>query len=134
MDWIIIPAREEKKEKTGFWDAVEDWSEEEEGVEDIFCDAFDLPFFYDECINSTEVQGQWQRDLLDEKISRKEKEEEEEDSFSQGSQATTAKFQDIEEEDFFLMPSIRLTRRRKRATTSMFLGMPRTRKVRSGRK
>ena len=51
VDWIIIPAREEKKEKKELWDAVEDWpKEEEEEVEDIFCDAFDLPFFYDECI------------------------------------------------------------------------------------
>jgi hypothetical protein len=97
VDWITIPAREEKKEKTEFWDAIEDWSEEEM-VEDIFCDALDLLFFYPD---RTEIQGLWQRDFLDEKISRKEKEEEEEDSFSQGSQATTAKFQDIEEEEFF---------------------------------
>ena len=58
VDWVTIPAREEKKEKAEFWDAVED-SSEEEMVEGIFCDALDL-FFYDECINSTEIQGQWQ--------------------------------------------------------------------------
>ena len=96
VDWVTLPAREEKKEKTEFGDAVEDLSEEEM-VKDIFCDALDLPFFYYECIDSTEIQGQWQRDFLNEKISRKEKEEEEEDSFSQGSRATTAKFQDIED-------------------------------------
>ena len=44
VDWVMIPAREEKKEKAGFWDAVEGWSEEEI-VEDVFYDALDLLFF-----------------------------------------------------------------------------------------
>ena len=80
VDWIIIPAREEKKEKTEFWDAAEGWLEEEL-VEDIFCDALD--HFFCEGTGSIETQGRWQRDLLDEKILREKKEEEEEDSFSQ---------------------------------------------------
>ena len=42
VDWITIPAREEK-EKAEFWGAVEGRSEEEM-VEDIFCDALDLFF------------------------------------------------------------------------------------------
>ena len=40
VDWVTIPAREEKKEKTEFWDAAEGWLEEEL-VEDIFCGALD---------------------------------------------------------------------------------------------
>ena len=60
-----------------------------------------LLFFYDKRIDSTKIQGQWQQDLLDNKMSRKENKEEEEGSFSQGSGATMAKPQDIEEGEFF---------------------------------
>ena len=67
VDWVTIPAREEKKEKAEFWDAAEGWLEEEL-VEDIFCDALDL--FVCEGTDSIEIQGKWQRDLLDEKILR----------------------------------------------------------------
>ena len=99
VDWVTIPAREEKKEKTEFWDATEGWLEEEL-VEDIFCDALDL--FFCEGTDSIEmIQGRWQRDLLDEKILREKKEEEEEDSFSQDSRASTTRLQNIEEEEFF---------------------------------
>jgi hypothetical protein len=104
---VTIPAREEKKEKTMFWDAVEDWSEEEgcseeELVEDIFCDALD--HFFCEGIDSIEIQGRWQRDLLDEKILREKKEDEEEHSFSQDSRASTARLHNIEGEEFFFTP------------------------------
>ena len=44
VDWVTIPAREEKKEKAEFWDATEGWLEEEL-VEGIFCDALDHFFF-----------------------------------------------------------------------------------------
>ena len=44
-------------------------------------------FLFYEGTDSTEIQGRWQRDLLDEKILREKKEEEEEDSFSQDSRA-----------------------------------------------
>ena len=91
-------AREEKKEKTEFWDAAEGWLEEEL-VKDIFCDALD--HFFCEGTDSIEIQGKWQRDLLDEKSLREKKEDEEEDSFSQDSRASTTRLQDIEEEFFF---------------------------------
>ena len=68
-------------------------------VEDIFCDALD--HFFCEGTDSIEIQGKWQRDLLDEKILREKREDEEEDSFSQDSQASTARLQDIEEEEVF---------------------------------
>ena len=44
VDWVTIPAREEKKEKAEFCDSTEGWLEEEL-VEDIFCDALDHCFF-----------------------------------------------------------------------------------------
>ena len=67
-------------------------------AENILCDARDL-FFRRICTDGTKIQGQWQRDFLDEKISRKK--EEEDGSFSQDSRATTAALQDIEGEEFF---------------------------------
>ena len=103
VDWVTIPAREEKKGKAEFWGAVEDWPEEEM-VENTFCDALDLLFFLRRMHRQHRDPRAMAARLLakfDEKISRKEKEEEEEDSFSQGSWATTAQFQDIEEEEFF---------------------------------
>ena len=99
VDWVTIPAREEKKEKTEFWDAVEragrrrSWSRTFSAMPSII--------FFCEGTDSIEIQGRWQRDLLDEKILREKKEEEEEDSFSQDSRASTARLQDIEEEEFF---------------------------------
>ena len=57
--------------------------------------------FFCEGTNSIKIQGKWQQDLLDEKILREKKEDEEEDSFSQDSQASTMRLQDIKEEFFF---------------------------------
>ena len=57
--------------------------------------------FFCEGISSIKIQGRWQQDLLDEKILREKKEEEEEGSFSQDSWASTARLQNIEEEEFF---------------------------------
>jgi hypothetical protein len=72
---------------------------EEELAEDIFCDALD--HFFCEGTDSIEIQGKWQRDLLEEKILREKKEDEEEDSFSQDSRASTTRLQNIEEEESF---------------------------------
>ena len=74
---------------------------EEELVEGIFCDALDL--FFCEGTGSIDTQGKWQRGLLDEEILREKKKNEEEGSFSQDSRASTARLQDIEEAEFFLM-------------------------------